>query len=266
MISLEFLQKIGAILQQSLSDEETYSAVFNILDEVIEYDAATLFVIDPDTEALNVAESRGSQVVNLASDVSFTRGGGLSGWVASQREPIILSTMSGGNSRHDFKSLISIPLWAGDALEGVLNLGHRESGFYKPEHKPDLQQLGTQVSLIVEQLRLRAELHEKNKLLESAIQELQETQNALVEKERLAAMGQLVVRVNHEINNPLTIILSFLDVLMKQCGDDHPDVADTITKMREAADRIQELTKKLENLQTYETEEYLEGVKMLKLN
>jgi hypothetical protein len=36
--------------------------------------------------------------------------------------------------------------------------------------------------------------------------------------------------------------------------------------MREAAGRIQGLTQKLENLQTCETEDYLEGVKMLKLS
>jgi hypothetical protein len=54
MIGLEFLQKIGEILQKSLSSEETYSAVFDILDDVIEFDAATLFVIAPDTGTLNV--------------------------------------------------------------------------------------------------------------------------------------------------------------------------------------------------------------------
>jgi signal transduction histidine kinase len=174
--------------------------------------------------------------------------------------------MSGANGTRGFRSLISIPLWVGDVLEGVLNLGHRESGFYKPEQRPGLRQLGTQVSLIVEQLRLRSDLLENNRLLESAIRELQETQAALVEKERLAAMGELVATVNHEINNPLTIILSFLDVLTKRCERDFPDTADTLTKMREAAGRIQGLTQKLENLQTCETEDYLEGVKMLKLS
>ena len=85
MIGLEFLQKIGEILQKSLSSEETYSAVFDILDGVIEFDSATLFVAQPATGALEMAETRGSQVVDLVSDVAFRRGDGLSGWVASQR-------------------------------------------------------------------------------------------------------------------------------------------------------------------------------------
>jgi len=266
MIGLEFLQKVGEILQKSLSSEETYSAVFDILDDVIEFDSATLFVANPDTGILEVAESRGSRVVDLVSGVAFTRGGGLSGWVASQREPVILSTVGGGADTRGFRSLVSIPLWAGDKLEGVLNLGHPDSGFYQQAIKADLARLGTQLSLIVEQLRLRCELHEKNQLLETALQELRTTQDTLVEKERLAAVGELVVSLNHEINNPLVIIFSFIDLLIMKCERELPEATETLVKMKAAAGRIQEITKKLEQLETCEAEEYMEGVRMLKLD
>lgn len=266
MIGLEFLQKIGEILQKSLSSEETYSAVFDILDGVIEFDSATLFVVQPVTGALEMAETRGSQVVDLVSDVAFTRGGGLSGWVASQREPVILATMSGAQGTRGFRSLISVPLWSGDELEGVLNLGHKEPGFYQTVNRADLERLGTQLSLIVEQLRLRSQLQEKHRLLEKTLRELRDTQNTLVEKERLAAIGQLVVRLNHEINNPLSIIISFIDLLTARCENNFPEATETLAKMREAACRINEVARKLEGLQTSEAEEYLEGVKMLKLD
>ncbi|MFB0515241.1 MAG: GAF domain-containing protein [Candidatus Neomarinimicrobiota bacterium] len=266
MIGLQFLQKIGEILQKSLSSEETYSAVFDILDSVIEFDSATLFVANCDTGALEIAESRGSRVVDLASDVAFTRGNGLSGWVASQKQPVILSTMSSNDATRGFRSLISVPLWAGNRLEGVLNLGHKKPGFYRAADKTDLEQLGTQLSLIVEQLRLRSELQGKNQILQATLEELRTTQNALVNKERLAAIGELVVSLNHEINNPLAIIISFIDLLAARCERDLPEATETLAKMKEAAYRIKELTKRLEYLQSSEAEEYLEGVKMLKLN
>jgi len=265
MIGLEFLQKIGEILQKSLSSEETYSAVFDILDGIIEFDSATLFVYQPATGALEVAESRGPQVVDLVSDVAFTRGDGLSGWVASQREPIILATMSNARDSRSFHSLISVPLWSGDKLEGVLNLGHKKPGFYQTVNRAELERLGTQLSLIVEQLRLRSQLQEKHQLLEKTLQELSDAQNTLVEKERLAAIGQLVVRLNHEINNPLSIIISFIDLLTARCKTDLPEVTETLAKMKAAAYRINEVTRKLEDLQTTEAEEYVEGVKMLKI-
>ncbi|MEE9465121.1 MAG: GAF domain-containing protein [Candidatus Neomarinimicrobiota bacterium] len=265
MIGLEFLQKIGEILQKSLSSEETYSAVFDILDGIIEFDSATLFVYQPANDALEVAENRGPQVVDLVSDVAFSRGGGLSGWVASQREPIILATMGSARNSRGFRSLISVPLWSGDKLEGVLHLGHNKPGFYQTVNRTDLERLGLQLSLIVEQLQLRTQLQEKNQLLEKTLQELRTAQDALVEKERLAAIGQLVVRLNHEINNPLSIIISFIDLLTARCEKDLPEVIETLAKMRAAACRINEVTRKLEDLQTTEAEEYLEGVKMLKI-
>ncbi len=266
MIGLEFLQKIGEILQKSLSSEETYSAVFDILDGIIEFDSATLFVYQPANDALEVAENRGPQVVDLVSDVAFTRGGGLSGWVASQREPVILATMGSARDSRGFRSLISVPLWSGDKLEGVLNLGHKKPGFYQTINRTDLERLGMQLSLIVEQLQLRTQLQEKNQLLEKTLQELRTAQDTLVEKERLAAIGQLVVRLNHEINHPLSIIISFIDLLTARCETDLPEITETLAKMRAAACRINEVTKKLEDLQTTEAEEYLEGVKMLKID
>lgn len=266
MIGLDFLQKISEILQKSLSSEETYSAVFDILDGVIEFDAATLFVFNSTTEQLEVVESRGKQRVDLASEVAFSKGGGLSGWVASQREPVILSTMGAEGGARDFRSFVSVPLWSGDNLEGVLNMGHGEPGFYQQDSRADLVKLGIQLSVIVEQLRLRTELHEKNDLLESTLEDLRAAQSELVDKERLAVTGQLVVALNHEINNPLAIIISFIDLLSVKCEEDLPEIYATLVKMRAAAFRIDEVTKALERLDSTEAEEYVEGVKMLKLS
>ncbi len=266
MIGLDFLQKIGAILQKSLSSEETYSAVFDMLEGIIAYDAATLFVVNEDLGELEVAVSRGPRPVNLAADVAFSRGEGLSGWIASQREPVVLPTLGVDGDARGFRSFVSVPLWSGDKLEGVLNLGHGEAGFYKQESKPDLEQLGVQLSLIVEQLRLRTELHDKHELLETALEELRSTQDALVEKERLAATGELVVALNHEINNPLTAIVSYLDLLIGKCGPEMAEFSEMLVKAKEAALRISAVTKRLEELDSTEPEEYLEGVKMLKLS
>ncbi|MFC1583243.1 histidine kinase dimerization/phospho-acceptor domain-containing protein [Candidatus Neomarinimicrobiota bacterium] len=264
MTRLDFLQEIGGILQKSLSSEETYAAVFDILDNVIEFDSATLFVMNPESGVLDIVASHGSHIVDLAAGVSFKHGEGLSGWVASQKKPVILPAMSDVLHPRPFQSLASIPLWARDTLQGVLNLGHAEAGYYSQDHKDDLEQLGVQMSLIVEQLRLRSELHEKNQLLETALSGLQEAQKTLVEKERLAAIGQFVVKVNHEINNPLSIILGFID-LLEDDASASLDFAETLSKMKAAAHRIKELTQKLEDLKTIETEEYVGDVKMIKL-
>lgn len=54
-------------------------------------------------------------------------------------------------------------------------------------------------------------------------QELQSLQRQVIRQERLAAVGQLVSGVAHEINNPLQAILGFAELLQMQ-----PDVPDSV--------------------------------------
>jgi signal transduction histidine kinase len=55
---------------------------------------------------------------------------------------------------------------------------------------------------------------------------LQNTQQELLHKERLASMGQLAAGVAHEINNPLGTILLYADILYKELPEDDPRRAD----------------------------------------
>lgn len=55
--------------------------------------------------------------------------------------------------------------------------------------------------------------------------ELEQTQNELLQKEKLASVGQLAAGVAHEINNPLASILLFSDMMYRETpeGDRHRD-------------------------------------------
>ena len=264
MSKFKSLHKIVGLLQSNLTDKETYTAVFDLLDDYIKFSSATLFVIDSNTNQLQIVERRGPDIVDLASEVSFSLGGGLSGWSASQKVPIILPSLGDNAEGREFRSMVSIPLWSHDALVGVLNLGHKQPGHFLHEDKTEFHKLGLETSVIVEQLKLRSELAHKNAMLEKVIAELSSAQSALVEKEKLAAVGAVVVKMKHDINNPLSIIISYADLIEMDLDEPESDLQKQILKIRDAAYRISDLTKALDELESVATEEYGQGVNMIK--
>jgi signal transduction histidine kinase len=75
------------------------------------------------------------------------------------------------------------------------------------------------VFVFLRQMLLNREL--ARLLLESRdnLERLQSAQGQLMQKERLAGVGQLVTGVAHELNNPLTAVIGYSDLLLEQAAD-----------------------------------------------
>jgi phospho-acceptor domain-containing protein len=90
------------------------------------------------------------------------------------------------------------------------------------------------------------------------------TQAQLVKKERLAAVGQVVVGLHHTILNPLTGILGALQVL-KQGFLDPSQQAQAIAEAEQQVGEIERTVKRLRNLQQADGVPYLGTTTMLDL-
>ena len=75
-------------------------------------------------------------------------------------------------------------------------------------------------------------LQEKNEVIEKALTNLKSTQNQLIQKEKLASLGELTAGIAHEIQNPLNFVNNFSELsvdLVKDLKDemDKPDIDKT---------------------------------------
>jgi two-component system, NtrC family, sensor kinase len=81
----------------------------------------------------------------------------------------------------------------------------------------------------------RGELGMLAKSFNTMVETLQDTQERLVQKEKLASVGQLAAGVAHEINNPLGTVLLYADILHKETPkDDQQHREDLQMILREA--------------------------------
>jgi signal transduction histidine kinase len=75
---------------------------------------------------------------------------------------------------------------------------------------------------------------------------LASTQQALVQAEKLASMGQLAAGIAHEVNNPLGVVLLYAHVLLEACEKDSSLQKD-MTMIVEQADRCKKIVSGLLN-------------------
>jgi signal transduction histidine kinase len=100
--------------------------------------------------------------------------------------------------------------------------------------------------------------------LQRANEALRDTQAQLVDKERLAAAGQVVVGLHHEILNPLTGVLGALQVL-KQDGIAQPERAVALAEAEAEIRKIERVIRSLPTLRRTAGTAYVGGTTMLDL-
>jgi len=104
----------------------------------------------------------------------------------------------------------------------------------------------------------KKEVEEK---LKKTYEELRQTYAQLVQSEKLSAIGQLASGVAHEINNPLSPILSFINVIEQQfinapklIHSHFPNFLDILNKMKQGVMRCKKITNSLLDFATQNDE------------
>lgn len=155
---------------------------------------------------------------------------------------------------HYFKKVeakVVMPFVLGGKLIGFVNLGRKENlKRYTSEEIQFLLKLKSPMAIafsnslqfIAMQEKLKKWNEELERKVKERTQELSNTQAQLVQAEKLATIGTLAGGVAHEINNPLTAVLTNAQILKMSAN---PEDMESLTLIEEGAKRCQAIIQKL---------------------
>ncbi len=264
---LGVLLDFTSLVQASLSTGRSFRPLFGLLSRIVPYETATLYLLDETSGKLRCEEVVGEEPINPIDVIRFDLGFGLSAWIAQQRRPIIIPWLrrKRANSRHRMHSFVGLPLVADDELLGVLNFGHSSPGAFQYVDDNPLRILSTQIALLLQNLRLVRSLRDTNSRLNESNLRLREMQDRLVESERLKAVSELVAAMNHEINNPLTIISGNAELLAACLQSEGEEAQERLRTILDQVRRLGRVLNLLANLRRPVAENYTTEHLMLDL-
>src|ERR1700721_1814948 len=123
---------------------------------------------------------------------------------------------------------IWVLFWGKDAPIGIMGLRSHSQHEYSSGEENLMVAISRQLATTIEKVRLYEETCK-------AYEDLRRTQEQLLQSEKMSAVGQLIAGVAHELNNPLTAILGYAQLLESEGLNERAQ--DYVAKMFKQAQR-----------------------------
>jgi PAS domain S-box-containing protein len=250
---LALLDQITRAIAEHQDLESVLNVMIRSLEEGLPIDFGCVLFLEPGKQVLRVASVGGrsqalAQTLQMAEqdEIAIDDGGlaqCISGKLVYESElgridaPFPQRLRQGG-----LNSVVMVPLRAEQGVMGLLITARTRVEGFSSSDCEFLRQLSEHIALAINQSQLYS-------ALQQAYDELHLTQAAIMQEERLRVLGQMASGIAHDINNALTPMLLYTELLLEseqalsQRGRNHleiirrsvHDVSQTVVRLRDFA-------------------------------
>jgi signal transduction histidine kinase len=139
-----------------------------------------------------------------------------------------------------------------------LNLGSGTPGVLTPRHLKLMSVVADQLAICLERQEHVARIEAQHRELQLSNESLRDSQARLIAQEKLAAVSQVAASINHQINNPLSVIVGNIDCLMLEEPDLGAKAKERLKRVIGAALQIGKVNRHLLNIQSIATDPNLQ--------
>ena len=236
---LEALNTIAVLANQSFDmDEITNMAMRQIVD-LFRGDTAAVYLFDKDSRILKRVANYGQRASMLAAREFPVSDAVLESLEKEKIELITREHMPQFPPEtterllaEGLKEWIWALMWTNEKLTGIIGVSSRKEGHFSTLDQKLMITIGRQLANSLEKVRLYDETMR-------AYEDLRKTQEQLLQSEKMSAVGQLISGVAHELNNPLTAILGYAQLLESdQLSDRARDYVSKLFKQAQRTHRV----------------------------
>ena len=181
MIHRTALYEVGKRISSSLDLGEVLNLIIDALQTVVPYDAAVIFLLDEDQDAVVERTIRGYSPDLDA--INLKMGEGISGSAAETGQAIIVPDVSQDDRyvqhRPGTKSEMAVPMLSGNQVIGVFNIENDRANAYDEEAQSLLEAFASQASIAIQNARLFEDAR-RSRLLDRELEVAGEIQRALL--------------------------------------------------------------------------------------
>jgi PAS domain S-box-containing protein len=238
------LNAIGEVLSQAVAIEEGLTAALLKVTELFAVSTGAVYFLDESSRVLRRAAAVGYQSEYARANRPAQVSAGLLDQIRQARATLLSGALPALpeeirelHRREHIQVSQVVVLWAKDRIMGVLVVGNRDTHAFSTAELNLLSAVGNQIATTIDKSLLLEKTRE-------AYDTLRRTQEQLLQSEKMAAVGQLISGVAHELNNPLTAILGYSQ-LLKSEQFVHARGAEYLEKLYKQAQRTHHVVQNL---------------------